>query len=157
MCGRLKCLFVARPVKKCGPGWESVRQGEWGEEAAARYLRSLGWMILGRRVRPCVSDRRCEIDIVARRPAGGGVVFVEVKTHKRHSDFSTRLWGVDRRKRGVLLRACANWLAHERWLGNYRFDVIEVYGEEGAGPPEIDHIENVKLFGPNWRFRRASN
>ena len=40
-----------------------------------------------------------------------------------------------------------------KWHGNFRFDVIEVYGDETSGaPPEIDHIANVKLFPPNWRF-----
>jgi hypothetical protein len=40
-----------------------------------------------------------------------------------------------------------------KWHGNFRFDIIEVYGEENGGnPPEIDHISNVRLFAANWRF-----
>ena len=79
------------------------------------------------------------------------VVFVEVKTHRWHSAFAGRLWAVGRRKKRNVLRACANWLIRRKWHGNFRFDVIEVYGEEG-GVPEIDHIENVPLFPPHWRF-----
>ena len=81
------------------------------------------------------------------------LAFVEVKTHKAHSPRASRLWRIDKRKKNVLLRACSSWIMHERWHGNFRFDVVQVYGEpEGAHPPEIDHIENVPLFPPKWRF-----
>ena len=131
----------------------SVRRGTWGENVAAAHLRRIGWRIVGRNVRPCKSDRRCELDIVAYVPGERQVVFVEVKTHRRHSPYASRLWAIDRRKRSNLLRASANWLMSRKWHGNCRFDVIEVYGDEaGETPPEIDHIMNVKLFPPNWRF-----
>lgn len=132
---------------------KSVRRGCWGENVAAEHLRRKGWRIVGRNVRPCRRDQRCELDIVAYIPSERQIVFVEVKTHLRHSPYASRLWAVDRRKRANLLRASANWLMTRKWHGNYRFDVIEVYGEEtGNAPPEIDHIANVKLFPPNWRF-----
>ena len=134
-------------------GLESVAQGEWGEGVATRFLKEKGWRIVGRRVRPCRRDRRCEIDIVAFDPDAARVVFVEVKTHRARSPFACRLWGVDRRKKSVLLRACAAWLQHEKWHGNFRFDVVEVFGRRaGSGTPAIDHLENVPLFGRNWRF-----
>ena len=132
---------------------KSVRRGCWGENVAAEHLRRKGWRIVGRNVRPCRRDQRCELDIVAYIPSERQIVFVEVKTHLRHSPYASRLWAVDRRKRANLLRASANWLMTRKWHGNFRFDVIEVYGEEaGNMPPEIDHIANVKLFPPNWRF-----
>ena len=132
---------------------KSVRRGCWGENVAAEHLRRKGWRIVGRNVRPCRRDQRCELDIVAYIPSERQIVFVEVKTHLRHSPYASRLWAVDRRKRANLLRASANWLMTRKWHGNYRFDVVEVYGEEaGNMPPEIDHIANVKLFPPNWRF-----
>ena len=57
------------------------------------------------------------------------------------------------RKKNVLLRACANWLMWKKWHGNFRFDVIEVFGRRTSPrPPEIDHFENVPLFPPKWRF-----
>ena len=131
----------------------SVRRGTWGENVAAAHLRRIGWRIVGRNVRPCKSDRRCELDIVAYVPGERQVVFVEVKTHRRHSPYASRLWAIDRRKRANLLRASASWLMSRKWHGNCRFDVIEVYGEkDGDTPPEIDHMMNVKLFPPNWRF-----
>lgn len=139
----------AAPVNRNG----NVVRGCWGEDVAAAHLRRKGWRIIGRNVRPCRKDRRCELDIVAYVPGERQVVFVEVKTHRRHSSYAGRLWAVDRRKKANLLRASANWIMDRKWHGNCRFDVIEVYGEEHCGvPPEIDHIMNVKLFPANWRF-----
>ena len=131
----------------------SVRRGAWGENVAVEHLRRMGWRIVGRNVRPCRKDRRCELDIVAYVPKERQIVFVEVKTHLRRSPYAARLWAIDRRKKANLLRACANWLMSRKWHGNYRFDVIEVYGGDASGsPPEIDHIADVRLFPPNWRF-----
>jgi len=129
----------------------SRRQGAWGEEMAASFLKKRGWRILARNVRPCEQDRRCEIDLIARH--GEGIVFVEVKTHAVRSPLASRLAGINARKKRILLRACANWVMRNRWHGNFRFDVVEVYGRaDAARPPEIDHIENVPLFPPKWRF-----
>lgn len=133
------------------PATVSEASGRWGENVAGRHLERLGWRILDRNSRPCHADRRCEIDLIAFIPSERKVVFVEVKTHRRHSAFANRLWAVDRRKKRNLLRACTSWLMRRRWHGNFRFDVIEVYGVEG-GIPEIDHIKNVPLFPPRWRF-----
>lgn len=134
-------------------GERSVARGRWGEELAAAFLRRRGWTVVGRNVRPCARDRRCEIDLLVRSRDRRTVVFVEVKTHARRSPRAQPLWGVDRRKRGVLLRACASWIMKEKWHGNFRFDVVEIYGTPDAvTPPEIDHVENVRLFPPKWRF-----
>lgn len=132
-------------------GFANLRRGAWGENAAAEFLRSLGWRILGRNLRPCPSDRRCEIDIIAQPRDSGKVVFVEVKTHARKTEAASRLSGVDARKKHNLLRACSNWIMRNHWHGDFRLDVVEVYGEDGS-LPAIDHIENVPLFPPKWRF-----
>lgn len=137
----------------CLGGNVSVRRGRWGEDVAAGHLERMGWRIIGRNERPCRKDLRCELDIVAYVPKERLVVFVEVKTHRRHSRRASRLWSVDGRKKGNLLRASANWLMRRKWHGNCRFDVIEIYGDgDSPTPPEIDHIMNVRLFPPNWRF-----
>ena len=47
-------------------GHENARIGKWGEDIAACFLRNHGWDIVGRRVRPCKRDQRCEIDVIAR-------------------------------------------------------------------------------------------
>jgi len=134
-------------------GHENARIGKWGEDIAACFLRNHGWDIVGRRVRPCKRDQRCEIDVIARSHDKQTVLFVEVKTHAMRSPRAAPLWGVNRRKKNVLLRACANWIMREKWHGNFRFDVIQVFGRRtGPNPPEIDHFENVPLFPAKWRF-----
>ena len=129
-----------------------AERGRWGEDVAVEHLVRCGWRIIERNAHPCQTDLRCELDIIAYIPQERKVVFVEVKTHAQHSPFANRLWSVDARKKRNLLRASASWLMRRRWHGNFRFDVIEIYGGERCAKPEIDHIENVKLFPPNWRF-----
>ena len=134
------------------PDNESVIQGRWGEEVVVAYFRRQKYRIVDRNVRPCAQDRRCEIDLIV-QDAEKRILFVEVKTHKTRSPRASRLANVNRHKKQLLLRACANWVMRHKWHGNFRFDVVEVYGShENATPPEIDHIENVPLFPPNWRF-----
>ena len=150
-------LLVTKLFKKQSAvpnsGHENAITGSWGEDVAVRFLVNRGWKIIGRRVRPCRRDRRCEIDVIAHLPDRQTVVFVEVKTHATRSPRASFLWGVNRRKKNALLRACSNWLMWEKWHGNFRFDVIEVFGRRiSPCPPEIDHFENVPLFPPKWRF-----
>ncbi len=133
------------------PATVSEASGRWGEDVAGRWLERLGWRVIERNARPCLADRRLEIDLIAFVPQRRTVVFVEVKTHRRRSAYASRLWAVDGRKKRNLLRACACWLRCRRWHGGFRFDVIEVYGVPG-GESEIDHVENVPLFPPRWRF-----
>ena len=130
----------------------AVARGRRGEEAAAAFLAARGWTVLERNARPCALDQRCEIDLVIQSRDKRSVVFVEVKTHRARSPRAGRLWRVNRRKKNVLLRACTNWILRKKWHGNFRFDVVEVYGTPAGGPPEIDHVENVPLFPPKWRF-----
>lgn len=132
-------------------GYANAARGTWGEDAAAAFLAAEGWRVIGRNVRPCVKDQRCEIDIIVKARDADKVVFVEVKTHAQRDESASRLIGVDARKKHNLLRACANWVMRNRWHGDFRFDVIEVYGQPGD-MPMIDHIENVPLFPPKWRF-----
>ena len=130
-----------------------VLHGIWGEDVAVEYLRIQGYEILERNVRPVKADRRLEIDIIAYDRMYDTVAFVEVKQHKTKSPYARRLRSVDRHKHDLLRRACRAWLAKNRWLGNYRFDVIEVYGEPYATTKtEIDHIPNQQLFEKSERF-----
>lgn len=134
-------------------GAENAARGRLGEAVAEAFLIDRGWTVVGRNVRPCARDQRCEIDLIVRSGNRQTIVFVEVKTHSRKSSRASRLWRIDRRKRNILLRACTNWILKNKWHGNFRFDVIQVYGaSEGVAPWEIDHIENVHLFPSKWRF-----
>lgn len=134
-------------------GAENVARGCWGESLAESFLRQRGWVLVGKNVRPCSKDMRCEIDLIVRSRDRTTIVFVEVKTHVRKSTRAGRLWRIDQRKKGILLRACTNWILKNKWHGNFRFDVIQIYGSpEGRDLPEIDHMENVHLFPSKWRF-----
>lgn len=128
-----------------------VRHGAWGENVASAFLRKRGFEIVDRNTRPCRRDGRLEIDIVAYEKRSDTLVFVEVKQHKNFSPYQCRLRSVDKRKLGNMRRACVNWLRKYQWLGGYRFDVIEIYGAPELGRPEIDHIENVRLFAAKER------
>lgn len=131
----------------------AVDHGVWGEEVAVQYLKVHGYEILGRNIRPCPSDRRLEIDIIARDRLYDTIVFVEVKQHKSHDEYDVRLRGVDRRKKELLRRACRTWLLRNRPEAGCRFDVIEVFGEPySRRKAEIDHIINVRLFVPDGKF-----
>ena len=128
------------------------RNGEWGEDVAACYLRSRGFEIIDRNSHPCERDGRLEIDIVAWERSSDTMVFVEVKQHKSLSPYARRLRSVDRRKKQNLRRAFNAWRRVNRWGGAYRFDVVEVYGEPSGGRPVVDHIANVELFPRRGRF-----
>jgi putative endonuclease len=138
--------------RRAMPRNPSVERGSWGEDLAARHLSSLGWRILERNARPFSHDRRCELDIVAFIASENKVVFVEVKTHKRRNGKAPRMWGIDKNKKRNLLRAGTGWIMRHRWHGNWRFDVLEIYGETGSPEVEIDHIADVRIFPPRWRF-----
>jgi putative endonuclease len=111
--------------------------GLWGEQEAERYLKKKGYRILSRRFRVTARD---ELDLVARQ--GEILIFVEVKTRKSES-FGRPLASVDKRKRHVLCRAAVRYLQKLKHPLTFRFDVIEVIGEEGQGNPLIRHIENA--------------
>ena len=110
--------------------------GQQGEEAAAKHLLSLGYIILERRFR----TRAGEIDLVARD--GDTLVFVEVKA--RTSLVCGRpAEAVDGRKRGRIARTASLYLARRGGgEGPCRFDVVEVLIEPGF-PPRVRLIRNA--------------
>jgi putative endonuclease len=117
--------------------------GVWGEAVAERALRQKGYRILGRRV---AFGPREELDLVARDR--DVLVFVEVKT-RRSEDFGRPAEAVDRAKRHVLSRAAVRYLRrlHDPRI-DFRFDVVEVVGEEGDPAPVVRHIEDAFALDP---------
>ena len=103
--------------------------GQYGEDAAAEFLRRKGFTILGRNVRTAFG----ELDLIALD--GDVVVFVEVKARRTTSG----LEAVDARKQMRLSRLAVAFLARAGWLGRAaRFDVIAV--ESGGG---CTHVVNA--------------
>ena len=127
----------------------AAMNGEWGERVAAERLRMEGLVIVERNSRPLARDRRMEIDIVAYDPRSDTMVFVEVKQHSSHLFCERRLRSIDERKRKNLRSACAAWRRANRWEGDCRFDVIEVFGTPKSRNPEIDHIQQIYLHTPS--------
>src|SRR3954468_5252024 len=86
-----KAVFAARPL------------GRRGEDAAARYLKKLGYVIVARGHR----DNIGEIDLVA--VDGRTVVFIEVKTRTTH-DAGHPADAVDEAKQRRLTRLALSYL-----------------------------------------------
>lgn len=111
--------------------------GKRGENFAVRYLKRLGYHVLGRQV-----DLRVgELDIVA--VDGRTVVFVEVKT--RTSDAAgTPAESVDQLRQERMTRAALAYLkAHGLLEYAARFDVIALTWPDGARTPTIEHIRDA--------------
>lgn len=111
--------------------------GDFGENVAADFLRSKGCRILARNFK---APRGGEVDIIARD--GKLLLFVEVKT--RHISAKIRpLDAVDKPKQALIERGANAWL---KQLGTrnlpWRFDVIEVWLEEGR-KPEVNHVRDA--------------
>jgi len=113
-----------------------IRLGRRGEEAAERYLVSVGYRILARRYR----TRAAEIDLIAED--GDTLVFVEVKARSSMS-FGRPSEAVDRRKRTRIAGAASLYLARRGASDRAcRFDVVEVL-ETGGTPPRIRLIRDA--------------
>ena len=103
--------------------------GNFGERVAADWLRSHGCKVLARNFK---GPRQGEVDIIARD--GKLLLFVEVKT-RRHDTRIRPLDAVDKAKQALIERGANAWL---KQLGSrnlpWRFDVIEVYVQDGHKP-----------------------
>jgi putative endonuclease len=130
--------------------------GERGERLAADWLRRhRGFRIVARNWRS-PSDRRDEIDLVARD--GEVLVFVEVKARAAGALVSG-YHAVDRRKKRVVRRVVAAYLAGLRVRPDtVRFDIVEVAlppsggcAEGIARVPEVRHFAGIPLFPRHWR------
>ena len=111
-------------------------KGEWGEKAAAEWLASRGWHILERNYR----TRFGELDIIAENERF--LVFSEVKT-RRNARFAAACEAVTPAKQARLIAAAEAWLQEHPAGKQPRFDVIEVFGEEGAAAARFRQIENA--------------
>ena len=141
-------------------GVAAADSGDRGERLAADWLRrERGFAVVARNWRS-PRDRRDELDLVCRD--GDALVFVEVKARAAGA-LVPGYYAVDERKKRVLRRACAAYLARlSEKPRTFRLDVVEVVLPAGArtagsaadgapGEPEILHFENVPLFTKNFR------
>ena len=109
--------------------------GHWGEAMAAEYLRKKRYEIIA-----CNYHTRFgEIDLIARDRKT--VVFVEVKTRRDDSYAQAREFVTGAKQRRITATA-ELWLMQNPTEKQPRFDVIEVYQDEGI-VRSIHHIENA--------------
>lgn len=113
---------------------QSTIRGRAGEDMAARYLKSRGYLILARNHR----GGRGEIDIVARQD--DTLVFVEVKMRSNDRSGLGRDY-VDDRKQRRIVGAARHYLMHFPWEGPCRFDVVEIQGS--LSQAHISHIQQA--------------
>ena len=99
----------------------------------ARWLAEEGLVVVERNHR----NAGGELDLVARD--GETLVFLEVKSRSR-TDYGGALAAIDRRKRRRLVRAARAYVAHRRWKGPCRFDVVALERVDGE-----------------WRYRRYAS
>lgn len=114
----------------------SMSLGERGERLAARYLKRLGYRIIGRRQQ----TKYGEIDLVA--ADGRTLVFVEVKTRQSH-DKGHPAEAVDARKQAQLTRLALAYLKRKGLLNHpARFDVVAITWPD-EGEPVVEHFRNA--------------
>lgn len=118
--------------------WSAPKSlGRRGEDAAARFLRKLGYVIVARGHR----DKIGEIDLIA--VDGRTVVFVEVKT-RTGDQKGTPAEAVDLDKQRRLTRlALAYMKRHDLLECQTRFDVVAVIWPGNRSRPQIEHIQNA--------------
>ncbi|MBQ7143632.1 MAG: YraN family protein [Oscillospiraceae bacterium] len=121
-------------------GAEKKLIGRRGELLAAEYLKNKRYQIVGMNY----SCRLGELDVIAENR--DYVAFVEVKTRK-NADFAKAREAVTPSKQRRLIAAAQLWLQQNPTDKQPRFDVIEVYTEEGPKPRFV-HLENA--FGTDW-------
>ena len=111
--------------------------GAYGERVAVDWLRGHGCKVLARNFK---GPHRGEVDIIARD--GKLLLFVEVKT-RRENPLVRPLDAVDKTKQALIERGANAWLKR---LGTrnlpWRFDVIEVYVEDGK-KPRVNHVRDA--------------
>ncbi len=130
--------------------------GNFGEKAAANYLRKRGFEIVASNFRIPIGRNRKgvqvtgEIDIIALE--GETICFIEVKT-RTSDDFASPLAAVDLRKQRQILRTAH---AYRKTFGllksKYRFDVVSVV-LNGKKAPKIEFIKN---FWDEERFKKKA-
>ena len=112
--------------------------GQRGEEIAARYLESLGYVIAERNARLSVDELRGEFDVIAWD--GRTLVFCEVKTRRVSADGDDALLGVTPLKQRQLRRLAGAYLARLDGPISVRCDVVGVSWRPAGGPPQVAHV-----------------
>lgn len=132
--------------------------GNLGEKEAAKLLRRKGYRILKQNY----TALGAEIDIIARKK--DLTLFVEVKT--RNVKFlgykeARPASSVTPEKQRKIIKAASYYNSHNPSDTRLRFDVIEVYTEDGQSGPKIKEIKHLEgafdknsAFDAKYQFKR---
>ncbi len=129
------CFYIIDLSKRGSMNRKKI--GDRYEDIAADFLREKGYKILKRNFH----SRYGEIDIIAYKD--GVYVFCEVK-YRKNDDYGMPAEFVTKKKQDRIVKTVARYLMYNKFVENYRFDVIGVLGTE------INHIENA--FVPSRRL-----
>ncbi len=120
--------------------------GNFGEDEAVTYLRSLGYRILDRNYRNLKGKALGELDIVAQD--GQELVFVEVKA-RTYSDGQGEPLpeeSITREKLRRLSRIAEGYIReHGKELVSYRFDAVLITIEKISLRQDIRHFKSIYL------------
>jgi putative endonuclease len=117
--------------------------GKAGEEAAVKYLKKEGYVILDRNYKNSFGYRLGEIDIIAREK--DEVVFVEVKTRNLEKfGYTQPEENITRSKLFKLNRIAQVYLKSKKLDGvTYRFDAVSVWMDREQKKAKIKHIKSI--------------
>ena len=114
--------------------------GKWGEDEAALYLESEGYVVIGRDWK--IGKR--DLDILAVSPDGETLVVVEVKT-RSGDEYQQPEEAVDGRKMRNLAIAANAYVKEHLVDKELRFDIISVVGV-GHQVKRLEHLKDA--FNP---------
>jgi putative endonuclease len=117
---------------------ESKQFGDEGEEIAAKLLEKKGYEIIERNYR----YGKGELDIIAKDPNDGYLVFIEVKSRK-NLEYGEPEYAITKNRMSQLRKIAASYL-FEKEIGEIecRFDVVTIQFRPKL-PPVIEHYENA--------------
>lgn len=118
--------------------------GKQGEIIAANYLAKNSYEILDTNFSNELGYRRGEVDIIAKDPENGELVFVEVKTRKKSLYSQEPEQAITRPKYRRLSRAISNYLNRNRLHGcDYRLDAISVEIDPEKRTGSVKHLKYI--------------
>lgn len=119
--------------------------GKIGEEAAIKFLKKIGYIIVERNYQNNLGRRLGEIDIIAKE--NKEIVFVEVKTREL-SKYENTLpeENITRAKLHKLSKIASCYIRNNKlWNKAYRFDAISVWIDLNSRKAKIKHIRSMFL------------
>lgn len=124
-----------------------LQTGKTGEQVAANFLKSKGYVILDMNFKNESGRRVGEIDIIAEDLEQNEIVFVEVKT-REYAKYKNTLpeENINHQKLRKLAKTAAIYLRQKKWENRgYRFDALSVWLNFETRLAKIKHIPNIYL------------